>query len=181
VILIGEFPPIRIAAAVIRDQNGQVLLVRKRGTRFFMQPGGKLHDGESPAAALVRELCEELACTLLQAEFLGTFSAPAANEPARTVEPAAEIKEVAWVEPSGTGDLPLAPLTRDHVIPLVLSQASRLSSPFLHCRGLRRTDKRRDTDGGTMGRFRERLHASLARGLFQRRLVLLHRCFRLFP
>jgi 8-oxo-dGTP diphosphatase len=129
--------PIRIAAAIIVDQVGRILLVRKRDTRFFMQPGGKLHDGETAPGTLARELDEELGCTLLQTEFLGVFSAPAANEPLRTVEallflakitgkiqPAAEIEEIAWVEPSRTGNLPLAPLTRDHVLPLVLSRGS---------------------------------------------------------
>lgn len=130
--------PIRIAAAVIADQDGRILLVRKRATPFFMQPGGKLHDGETPSETLARELDEELGCTLIQAEFVGTFSAPAANEPSHTVEallfcakitpdvePAAEIEEIAWVEPSRTGNLPLAPLTRDHVLPLVLSRRSQ--------------------------------------------------------
>jgi 8-oxo-dGTP diphosphatase len=139
---VAEFPPIRIAAAVVADRDSRILLVRKRGTRFFMQPGGKLQNGETPAEALVRELREELGCTLLEAEFLGTFSAPAANEPPRIVEallfnvkvtgpiePAAEIEEVAWVDPSQTGDLPLAPLTRDQVLPLVVSRRPRLSSP----------------------------------------------------
>ena len=102
-----------------------------------MQPGGKLHDGETPPEALARELDEELGCTLLYAESMGTFSAPATNEPLHTVEallfraqiagdiqPAGEIAEIVWVRPSETGDLPLAPLTRDHVLPLVRSGRS---------------------------------------------------------
>ena len=32
---------IKIVAALIHDETGRVLLVRKRGTRAFMQPGGK--------------------------------------------------------------------------------------------------------------------------------------------
>lgn len=39
---------IRIAAALIDDDTGQLLLVRKAGTRWFMQAGGKIEDGESP-------------------------------------------------------------------------------------------------------------------------------------
>jgi len=133
--------PIRIAAAVIADQDGRTLLVRKRHTRFFMQPGGKLHDGETPPVTLAREVYEELGCTLLQAVFLGIFSAPAANEPLHTVEallfwakvtgdirPGAEIEEIVWVEPSQTGELQLAPLTRDHVLPLIPSLGSRFKS-----------------------------------------------------
>jgi uncharacterized protein (TIGR00730 family) len=134
---IAPSAPIRIAAAVVADQDGRILLVRKRNTLFFMQPGGKLDNGETALATLTRELREELGCTLLKADFLGVFSAPAANEPMHRVEaslfhaditgdikPGAEIEEVAWVEPSQTGDLPLAPLTRDHVLPLILSGGS---------------------------------------------------------
>lgn len=129
--------PIRIAAAVISDSGGRVLLVRKRDTVFFMQPGGKIDDGETAEAALARELKEEVGCALVGAEFLGIFSAVAANEPSRLVEAAlfrvkvngeirtgAEIEEVAWVNPSRPGDLRLAPLTRDFVLPLVASRTT---------------------------------------------------------
>ena len=46
---------ISIVAALIRDADGRVLLVRKRGTSAFMQPGGKRDAGESDVAALARE------------------------------------------------------------------------------------------------------------------------------
>ena len=38
---------ISVVAALIRDEAGRVLLVRKRGTAGFMQPGGKRDAGES--------------------------------------------------------------------------------------------------------------------------------------
>jgi len=130
--------PIRIAAAVIADQDGRILLVRKRNTAFFMQPGGKLDPGETATAALVREINEELGCSVAETEFLGIFSAPAANEPSRVVEaalflatiqgnirPGAEIEEVLWVQPSQPGDRPLAPLTRDHVLRFMLARGLR--------------------------------------------------------
>ena len=123
---------IRIAAAVISNQEGRVLLVRKQGTRFFMQPGGKIGEGETEVQALARELREELGCTLTNAEFLGVLSASAANEPEHIVEAmlyraeiaggivaAAEIAELAWVDPAMPGNLVLAPLTRDEVLPLI--------------------------------------------------------------
>jgi 8-oxo-dGTP pyrophosphatase MutT (NUDIX family) len=53
-----------IVAALIRDEAGRVLLVRKRGTVAFMQPGGKVDAGESDMAALAREIVEELGCCL---------------------------------------------------------------------------------------------------------------------
>ncbi|QXI27525.1 NUDIX hydrolase [Pseudomonas vanderleydeniana] len=123
---------IRIAAALLIGPDGRTLLVRKRGTQAFMQPGGKIEPHEQPAQALVRELEEELGVRVDPgaARYLGQFSAPAANEPgfevqaelfqlqiAETVEPAAEIEEVVWIDPASTAGLCLAPLTRDLILP----------------------------------------------------------------
>ena len=38
----ANWPSIRIAAGLIVDRAGRVLLVRKRGTKTFMQAGGKI-------------------------------------------------------------------------------------------------------------------------------------------
>jgi 8-oxo-dGTP diphosphatase len=35
-----------------------------------------------------------------------------------TISPSAEIEEVLWVDLAADIDVPLAPLTRDHVLPL---------------------------------------------------------------
>ena len=122
-----------IVAALIRDEAGRVLLVRKRGTAAFMQPGGKIDAGESDLAGLAREIAEELGCCVDRhtARAFGTFECAAAHEPgvqlrasvyavdiAGTVTPQAEIEQVIWVDPRALADLPLAPLTRDHVLPL---------------------------------------------------------------
>jgi 8-oxo-dGTP pyrophosphatase MutT (NUDIX family) len=124
---------IRIAAALIRRADGRTLLVRKRNTQAFMQPGGKIEVFEQPAIALCRELSEELSLDLVpeQLTYLGRFAAPAAHEPgrlvdaevfsvdiSRSVEPAAEIEEILWVDPDKVGGLELAPLTRDKILPL---------------------------------------------------------------
>jgi 8-oxo-dGTP diphosphatase len=124
---------INVVAALIRDEEGRVLLVRKRGTAAFMQPGGKRDPGESDIAALARELVEELGCRIAKssARPLGVFECAAANEPGHRVRavvyavdvegpvmPRTEINQVVWVDPRALPDLPLAPLTRDHVLPL---------------------------------------------------------------
>jgi 8-oxo-dGTP diphosphatase len=36
------------------------------------------------------------------------------------IKPQAEIAELVWVDPRALPDLPFAPLTRDHVLPLAL-------------------------------------------------------------
>jgi 8-oxo-dGTP diphosphatase len=126
--------PIRIAAAVIQDDQGRMLVARKRGTRFFVQPGGKIHGGETGTEALARELQEELGCTLAKAEFLGVYRAMAANDEECVVEAelyraeiggeprvAAEIEEMAWIGREEAAMIVLAPLTREHVVPLILS------------------------------------------------------------
>ena len=51
---------IHVSAAVITDDAGRLLLVRKTGTTAFMQPGGKPELGESASQTLSRELAEEL-------------------------------------------------------------------------------------------------------------------------
>jgi 8-oxo-dGTP diphosphatase len=124
---------IKIVAALIRDDAGRVLLVRKRGTTAFMQPGGKRDPGEDDIAALSREIAEELGCHLVPASIrpLGEFDAVAANEPDFRVQaslygidvtgeiaPSREIDETIWIDPAAPPDVLLAPLTRDHVLPL---------------------------------------------------------------
>ncbi|MDQ0122557.1 8-oxo-dGTP pyrophosphatase MutT (NUDIX family) [Pseudomonas lini] len=123
---------IRIAAALLIGPDGRTLLVRKRGTETFMQPGGKIEAHEQPIHALARELEEELGLVIdpAHATWLGQFSAPAANEPGFVVQaevfqltvdsdvsPAAEIEEVRWIDPATDGNLILAPLTRDLILP----------------------------------------------------------------
>lgn len=124
---------IRIAAALISRDDGCVLLVRKRATESFMQPGGKIEAGEHPQAALRRELSEELGIDVDPNEmtYVGRYTAPAAHElgrlvdaeifrvaVARSVSPGAEIEEILWLDPNAPGSVKLAPLTRDKLLPL---------------------------------------------------------------
>lgn len=132
---------IEIVTALILNEHGHVLLVRKRGTDSFMQPGGKREPGESDQAALAREIDEELGCTLEpdSVQPLGTFEAPAANEPGLWIKASAfaarisgeiacqaEIAEYAWVDPQNPGERILAPLTRDVILPLALWLGRRI-------------------------------------------------------
>lgn len=122
-----------IAAATFIDRDGRILLVRKRGSRFFMQPGGKIDAGETPRQALLRELGEELGLEMAAGDFdyAGLFSEEAANEPETLVKAhvftsfapvqphvAAEIEEARWFDLESTPGAAFARLTEHHILPL---------------------------------------------------------------
>lgn len=121
-----------IAADLLTQSDGLVLLVRKRDTAAFMQPGGKIEPGETPITRLCRELCEELSPDCAPSDFIamGCVIASAANEPGwnvlahlfssiinQTVQPLTEIAEAIWIDPGATLAIELAPLTRDLILP----------------------------------------------------------------
>lgn len=121
---------ISIVAALIRDDRGFLLTVRKQGTSAFMLPGGKRDPGEDDLTALAREVAEELGCVLMESRALGVFTAPAANEPGARVEGAiyhatvsgpvaaqAEIAELLWIDPAAPPAVRLAPLLETQVLP----------------------------------------------------------------
>lgn len=105
--------PIRVVCALI-ERDGGVLLARRPAHKHlggkWEFPGGKIEPGETPAAALVRECAEELACdievglalpsvthaypdrTIVLLPFVCRL-APASPEPQ-----AAEHSALAWVE-----------------------------------------------------------------------------------
>ena len=130
-------PDIRVSAAVIVDDRGRALVVRKQGTTRFMQPGCKPEAGESPAGTLIRELEEELSLRVVEADLtpLGTFVSAAANEPdhrviadafalrarADDVIVQAELAELRWLEPGDWTSVPLAPLSTEHLLPIAWS------------------------------------------------------------
>lgn len=129
---------IRIAAAVIVRSDGKTLLVRKRGTTAFMQPGGKIEPEETPATALLRELVEEIGLHVSPENLqpLGHFEAVAANEPGHMVSADvflidirdaeitqyAEIEELRWICPESPGDIVMAQLTEQHILPAYLQK-----------------------------------------------------------
>lgn len=129
-------PLIHTVAAVIRDHAGRVLLVRKRGSGIFIQPGGKPEPDEAPLATLLRELSEELGVAPLadSIRLLGEFEDEAVHEPGlrvramvflcavdRVPEARAEIEQLAWVDPRSPAAVVIAPLSLRHILPAVLA------------------------------------------------------------
>ena len=130
-------PVIHVSAALVVDPDGRLLVVRKRGTSVYMQPGGKPEPGESPAETLSRELAEELGVSIRPDALqpLGRFTAPAANEAGTTlvadvftadiagpVAAAAEIDDVRWMHPNEFATTPVAPLITQHMLPLIAAR-----------------------------------------------------------
>ncbi|WP_261304000.1 (deoxy)nucleoside triphosphate pyrophosphohydrolase [Paenibacillus andongensis] len=66
---------IRVAAAIIENEEGLLLIARRRPEKsqggLWEFPGGKLEEGESPEACLVRELKEEMNIKIEPYEFFG--------------------------------------------------------------------------------------------------------------
>ncbi|WP_180033633.1 MULTISPECIES: NUDIX domain-containing protein [Acinetobacter] len=120
---------ITIAAAIILNEQNQILLVRKKDTDFFMHVGGKLEPNELPEAVLSREVLEETGCEMEILSYIGKYETVAANELNHSLvsylyqvklksqpQVQAELAEMQWVDLNHPA-LPLAPLTRDISIP----------------------------------------------------------------
>lgn len=116
------------------DGAGRVLMVRKRGTKALIHPGGKRRAGESSLDTLARELREELGVKLLRSSALrlGLFEERAVNEPGQRVcaevfavaaqgrpRPQLEIDELVWIDPHRPPQN-IAPMSRRHVLPACL-------------------------------------------------------------
>ncbi len=127
-----------LAAGIIIDPKGRLLVVRKENTHKYMLPGGKIDEGETPIEALIRELKEEVGLMIppMLAHFIRTYEAPAANEPGYFVRsnlffvllpelvdvtPEAEIAEAIWITPKEIPNLDFAPLMTSFVIPTWLA------------------------------------------------------------
>lgn len=137
----GENESFRLAvlvvAAALIDASGRVLMQqRPRGKAhagLWEFPGGKVEPGENPAGALVRELEEELAVVVGQADLRPlTFAADASVALllytccrwSGSPEPR-EAAALRWDTPARLADLPMPPLD----VPLVTALSGAVPSP----------------------------------------------------
>ncbi len=118
-------PVVLVAAVALVDVDGRVLLARrpegKEMAGLWEFPGGKLHPGETPEAALIRELREELEIDTRQSCLAPIGFASHAYATFHLLMPlfvcrtwtgimrAVEGQELAWVRPARLGDYPMPP------------------------------------------------------------------------
>lgn len=130
---------IHISVVMLLNPDNDLLLVRKKGSRFFQLPGGKVDVGESLVQAAMREVEEELGIWLNEKElyFLGFHEAKAVNEEDtfvrgdmfryklkefQTFDPRAEIEEVVWVNYNNYEMYQWANLIKEYIQPLWLAE-----------------------------------------------------------
>jgi 8-oxo-dGTP diphosphatase len=118
-------PIVLVAAAALIDVDGRVLLARrpegKSMAGLWEFPGGKVHDGETPEAALIRELHEELGIDTRESCLAALAFASHDYEDFHLLMPlyacrvwqgeisAREGQELAWVRPTRLRDYPMPP------------------------------------------------------------------------
>ena len=118
-------PILLVAAVALVDVDGRVLLARRPEDKplggLWEFPGGKVHEGETPEAALVRELKEELALDITESCLAPFTFASHAYEDFHLLMPLfvcrvwegtptpVEGQELKWVRPMRMRDLPMPP------------------------------------------------------------------------
>ena len=114
-----------VAAAALVDADGRVLLTRRPPDKMlgglWEFPGGKVEPGETPEAALIRELKEELTIDVAQSCLAPLTFASHSYESFHLLMPlfvcrrwkgqvtGAEGQELAWVKPARLRDYPMPP------------------------------------------------------------------------
>ena len=122
----GRTGPILLVAAVaLVDIDGRVLITRRPAGKhlegLWEFPGGKIHDGETPEAALIREMREELAIDTAESclapltfasheydDFHLLMPLYVCRKWKGTVTPL-EGQELKWVRPNALRDHPMPP------------------------------------------------------------------------
>jgi 8-oxo-dGTP diphosphatase len=117
--------PIPVVCAVLEDGAGRLLIAQRPADKHlglkWEFPGGKVEPGEAPAAALIRELTEELGCTVEITRALEPFLHDYTRVviemfpfvcrlvPGSPAPSALEHIEIRWVKPNELVGFDLAP------------------------------------------------------------------------
>ncbi len=126
----------RQAIAALNDRDGRVLVIRRRNTGFFTQPGTMIGPDDDPLDALRAALWRDLGISLPRTAFApcecGATWEP--SNPSRMtpttgfaavailseITPADHIAEAVWINPADPHVGPLAPLTENTILPRVV-------------------------------------------------------------
>ena len=130
----GGKPIVLVAAVALVDIDGRVLIARRPEGKplagLWEFPGGKLHGGETPEAALIRELQEELGIDTKASCLAPIAFASNPYEDFHLLMPlyvcrvwkgmiaTREGQELAWVRPARLADYPM-PAADTPLIPLL--------------------------------------------------------------
>mgnify|MGYP001252799233 CR=1 FL=1 len=114
-----------VVAVALVDADGRVLLAQrpegKSMAGLWEFPGGKVHEGETPEAALIRELHEELGIDVKESCLAPLTFASHTYETFHLLMPlyvcrrwegqvrGVEGQALAWVRPTRLGDYPMPP------------------------------------------------------------------------
>jgi len=118
-------PVVLVTAVALIDADGRVLLAQRPAGKpmagLWEFPGGKVHDGETPERALIRELDEELGIDV-EASCLAPFTFASHAYPGfhllmplyvcrkwSGIVTAREGQQLKWVRPPRLGDYPMPP------------------------------------------------------------------------
>ena len=122
------------AMAIVRDNR--LLVVRKKGSRDYLMPGGKPKRGESAVEALRRELLEEISCSVDDASLtlLGRFEDFTSDGKSRVAidlfageivgepKPSSEIEELLWISAADSMNPFLTPIAKKQILPFLVGK-----------------------------------------------------------
>jgi 8-oxo-dGTP diphosphatase len=115
---------VRCVGAVVRDERGRLLLIRRGhppGEGLWSVPGGRVEPGESDVVAVARELWEETGLRTEVGELIAVVVRPgpgdvvydiyeyAATPVGGTLRPGDDASDVRWVDESELRALPITP------------------------------------------------------------------------
>lgn len=115
---------VRCVGAIVRDDRGRLLMVRRGrppGEGLWSIPGGRVEPGEDDAAALARELREETGLDVAPGALAGTVERPGpdgvtyeihdytATVTGGVLRAGDDAAEASWIAPERLPELPVTP------------------------------------------------------------------------